>query len=651
MAEETILLNVQINQSDANKQLVATEKSLLNLKKAQAELTKEYKAGKISEDEYVEANIRLQKSIAKEQEQKRTLTKLIDTESNSRNALKLKVSQLTKEYDNLNKSTTEGARRADELQKELTQLNAEITKSSKQAGLFKDQIGNYPNQFQNISSSIAKATNEVQPFGLSVQGASSSLAKFATPAGAVLGVVGLLGTAYANSAQGAKDLEFAQNQLAAATSILSNAFGELLNTGNAEAGEGLFSSIVGGLLNQISPALAGLSKIQAQAEAQIKNLEISRAFAAGAAKDDERRAELARRIRDDENEALDTRLQKSKEIDSVLTQSGERTRIVIEAQIAAIKNATTNYEKNRDAQLKVSQLESEIKDKQEEITGKLTENVTARRAIIKLIEEERNLTNADNRAQRRALDITNFQEGVKTGADFLRESGAEELKLRADLNKMLLKENENFYKRDVEAKRKSAALKEQIEFAQLGTAATIAGAAASLFQQQSDEYKAFASFQTIISTYAAATKAYEAAFVPPTIASPALGAAYAAAAVAQGLANLAVINGVQFAEGGYTGPGTKFQPAGIVHAGEYVAPQKVMAMPAAQPHIAALEGMRTGKRSFADGGFVSEQMMSPYQMALITANAIKNMAPPVVSWTEGRTIGRRVEWKEQLSKR
>lgn len=654
---ETILLDVQIDQSDAQKQLVQTEKNLLSLKKQQADLTKEYKAGKISQDDYVEANLRLQKAITKENDQKRTLNKLIDTESNSRNALKNKVSVLTKEYDNLNTKTAEGAQREKELAAELAHLNAEITKTSKNAGLFKDQIGNYPDQFSKIGSGVAKATDEIQPFGVSVSGATSSMSKFINPAGAVLGLLAGLGTMYAKSAQGAQDLEFAQNQLSSAFSIASNTLGELLSTGNATEGKGLFSTLVSQALGVIAPVIAAQSALQAKAEANIKNLEVSRAFAQASAKDDERRAENARRIRDDESRSLDERLAKTEEINQVLSQSAQRSVIVIKAQIQAIKNATTNYEKNREAQLQVAQLEAEIADKQEEINGKLTENVTARRAILKLIEEENALTNADNRAQRRSLDTApEFKQVAETGAKLQEQVQADIdarlLQRQKETNEALLKEKKDFYDRDVAAAKTAAQLKEQVEFAQLQTTATIAGAAASLFDQQSDEYKALASAQVLISTYSAATKAYEAAFLPlPTVASPALGAAFAAAAIAQGLANLAAINGVQFADGGYTGPGSKYQPAGIVHAGEYVAPQSVVKSPAAQPHINALESMRTGKRTFADGGFVSEQMISPYQMAMITANAIRNMPAPVVGVREFNKVARGVEVREQISRR
>jgi tape measure domain-containing protein len=56
-----------------------------------------------------------------------------------------------------------------------------------------------------------------------------------------------------------------------------------------------------------------------------------------------------------------------------------------------------------------------------------------------------------------------------------------------------------------------------------------------------------------------------------------------------------------FAEGGYTGSGGKYQPAGVVHKGEYVFDQKAVKA-AGGPR--ALEAMRRGLKGYATGGFV-----------------------------------------------
>lgn len=638
--EETVLLHFEIDQGKANNDLVKTEKTILSLRKQQSALNKEYKEGKISEDDYVKSNLKLQDALKKETAQKNTLNKLLQTESNSRNAMRARVAQLSAEYNNLNLKSAHGAKRADELTKELKELNTELNKGSKAAGQFKDNIGNYPEQ-------LGEATKSINLAGTSVGDLTSKIKGF-TPAtaivGAFVGVVSALGTAYASSASGARDLAFAQSTLSAATKILSEDFANLISS--SEDGEGILSTVANAFLFYISPSLATASNQIARIEEQLRDLEQSRAFAAGFAKDDERRAEILRRIRDDEEESLEIRLQASKQIDAILESSGQRTVAVIRAQIAAIKESTIGYEKNREAQLQVAQLTAEIADKEEEITGKLTENVTARKAISDLIKQERDA----NRRSVNNLDAT--VEDPLAGAFPTEIAKEKELDIVERFNERIVKAEREADLEIIRNRRKAAEAKARIDELnaerRLDTLQGFIGAGLALFDQESDAYKAFATFQTLISTYSAAQKAYEAAFVPPTVASPALGAANVALAIAQGLANVAAINGVQFYDGGYTGDGGKYEPAGIVHKGEYVAPQDVVRSAAARPHINALEGMRL--RGYADGGFVANQNTASAQQALITANVIKNMPQPVLGVEEVTRVQRRIEAREKVGK-
>ncbi|WP_312608703.1 tape measure protein [Agrobacterium pusense] len=61
------------------------------------------------------------------------------------------------------------------------------------------------------------------------------------------------------------------------------------------------------------------------------------------------------------------------------------------------------------------------------------------------------------------------------------------------------------------------------------------------------------------------------------------------------------ITGGLFSEGGYTGAGGKYQPAGVVHKGEYVFDQAAVK---AAGGPAAMEAMRRGLKGYADGGYV-----------------------------------------------
>jgi hypothetical protein len=102
--------------------------------------------------------------------------------------------------------------------------------------------------------------------------------------------------------------------------------------------------------------------------------------------------------------------------------------------------------------------------------------------------------------------------------------------------------------------------------------------------------------QAIINTYQAATEAYKAMAGIYAI-GPVLGAAAAAAAIAAGMANVAAIRAqpTGYAEGGYTGPGGKYQPAGIVHKGEGVLTQEEIAA------LGGPSGFFDLQRAIADG--------------------------------------------------
>lgn len=130
--------------------------------------------------------------------------------------------------------------------------------------------------------------------------------------------------------------------------------------------------------------------------------------------------------------------------------------------------------------------------------------------------------------------------------------------------------------------------------------------------------KAAAIAQAIINTYQSATAAYAAMASIPYV-GPALGVAAAAAAVAAGLANVAQIRAQPtggYAEGGYTGPGGKYQPAGIVHAGEGVLNQGEISALGGPSGFYALRAaiddgrmraMLSGWAGYADGGLVASR--------------------------------------------
>lgn len=638
---ETILLEFVVDQGAAEKQLEKIEGILIDNKKAQQELSKAYKAGVITQQEYIKENIRLQQNIKKEQTQKATLIKTINTESNSRDALRQKISSLVKEYDSLNQGSVKGVQRGKELENQIAKLSSQLTKGDKAAGLFKNQIGNYPSAFKEAAGSIQIA-------GTSVGQITSKLASFANPATAVVGIVSALGAAYARSTIGAKDLEFAQNQLSAGVTQLTNKFASLVSS--AEDGEGILSQFVSAILFKINPALAITSKLAANAIEQLQDLERDEI----GIRDDinERLSENQDLLTEigDEQTSLNRQLQLAQDINANLINNRSDLVDILTKELEVIKLQASLDQNNEALQTSILQKKKEISKAELDTSKKLKVNEILQSNINDKIREQIAL-------EQRSARIDKGDDSALTGAgeaissiplEQPQSAASAFLKGTQELADNVNKVKKDAYDKDVDNYEKAQQLKAIAEQNQLALTADAFATTASLFGEQTAAYKAFATASTLISTYSSATKAYESAFLPvPTVASPALGALFAGAAIAAGLANVAQINGIQFAEGGYTGAGGKYEPAGIVHKGEYVVPQSVNYNPAARPHIQALEGMRKG---YADGGFVTNQNISSTQQALITANTLKNLPPVVASWTEGRAVGRRVEFREKLSR-
>jgi chromosome segregation ATPase len=646
--EETVILNFEVDQADAEKQLKRIEGVILDNRKAQQDLTKALKAGNITQEEYIEENIRLQQNLKKEQQQKTTLIKTLNTESNSRNAIKLRIAELAREYDNLNRSTETGAKRADHLEKELAQLNAQLTKGNKAAGLFKNEIGNYPQSFSQAASQIRVA-------GVSVGDLTTRLASFANPATAALGIVTALGSAYANSTRGAKDLEFAQGQLATALDMVSNSFAKAIGASD-EDGEGFLSGLLNRILTQIDPALAAVSKIIQGIREEIEDLERDEIDIRGEASSRlEENQELLEAISNDQTK-LNEKLEAANKIEENIVTNRTFVLEVLNEQLKRLEVLTKASDNNEKALTVEAQKRAEIRKEAAAFEKQLTKINKVQNDLNQQVAIEADLrrraardaaapTVSTDLGEVRATEIQREDSGNQLSDPVIAASNARIEQFTTEVRAVELteKQKQEYYRRSFELKKQLDELQNQILINELDKGVNNVRTA---FGEQSTIYKVAASFQALVATYSSATKSYDSLSGIPYV-GPALGAAAAAAAIAAGLANVATINGVQFAEGGWTGPGKKYDVAGVVHADEYVVPKSVNNMPQAQGHLAALERMRGG---YADGGFVTNQNIAASQQALITANAFKNLPQPVVSWTEGRAVGRRVEFKERVSR-
>lgn len=128
--------------------------------------------------------------------------------------------------------------------------------------------------------------------------------------------------------------------------------------------------------------------------------------------------------------------------------------------------------------------------------------------------------------------------------------------------------------------------------------------------------------QAIAQTATSALNAYSSAAAVPVV-GYILAPMAAAAAVAAGAVQVAAIKKEQqasqakgYSDGGFTRKGRRDEPAGIVHAGEWVASQKLLASPVARPMIDALDqAQRTNTIGSLEAEDVSRSITAPAVLA------------------------------------
>lgn len=655
--KETTILEFVIDQDQLLKDAAASKRAILEVKNAQAELNKEFKKGEASIEDYTEQSVVLEKQLKDEQDNYNSLTKAIRTNSNSLDAQRLQLSKLVKERNAVDQSTAKGIKQAQELTVKIKGLNDAIKQQEQAGGDFRRNVGNY-------TQGIVEAAKEINVAGVSVGGLTSQLASFANPATAAVGLLSGLTSLYASSSIGARDLENAQIKLSTAFTITSNSFGELVNTltGGSDSGEGgLFSFLADAITFKLDPALLLTTRLAANAQFALKQLEISEIVSNKIAKDALKSAEELSRTRDDERISDEERLAAGNRVLEFIKERETEIIATQEQRIAQLKILESIDERNLEIKKQIKLAEFEIADIREDTAGKET---AAKEAILKLEQEilraqqeQAALSRANQRARSghgtqilSAVDVTAPEESAR----FVAEEAAAEaiLGVNERLNRDLAKENERFRDKQIQFKRQAVALELELEERKLQGIQFIFGETASVFDQQSEIFKALASAETLISTYSSAQKSYD-AFAGIPIVGPALGIAAAAAATIAGLARVAQINEIQFAEGGYTGPGGKYQPAGTVHKGEVVWSQAdVSAM--GGPHVVDAMRPTFPRRGFrfgyADGGVVTNAAVAETNSNIAMMNAIRSLPPAELSVKEFTRVQRRVQIKESLTR-
>lgn len=645
--KEEIILDFKVDSGDLLKEATASKKAILDVKDAQRDLNKEFAKGTISVEQYAAESVQLEQKLKKEQATYGNLTKAINTNSNSLDAQRQKLAALTKERNAVDRSSIEGVKRFNDLTASIKKLNTEIGKAEQKGGDFRRNVGNY-------TESIKDAASQTNIYGQNVGALGTRLASLANPVTAVIAGVTALVTAYGRSTIGAKDFAFAQSQVAAATTLVTNAFAGFISSG--EDGEGLFSRFTNEVLQRFVPALATLSKTIALTQEELEDLgreELS--IRADASDRLEENQELLTLIADEQVE-LNEKVNASVAIYANLVNNQAQLVDIKEKELEKTKLLLAFDSENEDLQTQVLQIEREISKIKADTEKKIQANLRLQSDLNNKLAEELRLRGLVNRQGGRNTQVSGI-DAANLGIispDAGRDTTPEEEQRTADLlkgnakfeneiNEQILRGRKKLTKDTNKLKQDEVDALKKYEEQKLDVLSKSLSAAASLFEQDTAANQILSSIDAGINTYKAANVAL--ATYPPPLSYLAM-----AATIAAGLGNVARINNFGFAEGGYTGPGGKYDPAGLVHRGEVVWNQTDVALAGGPKAVDRMRPTyRPSLRGYADGGIVTAPAQETNN-AILTANAFRNAPASVLSVVEFNRVASRVRVKQNASK-
>ena len=250
---------------------------------------------------------------------------------------------------------------------------------------------------------------------------------------------------------------------------------------------------------------------------------------------------------------------------------------------------------------------------------------------------------------------------------------AEIARLRKEAGEQRLSDNEQLNEQLLDQEQAFTDAKNALQQTQLDAAMALTSALSGLAAEGSNTAKALFLLEKAIAiatvlkgaAVAIAQNTANLASVPPVIGpapnplypgAVAIAAANAVKIKTSAAASIATIASQAisgFAEGGYTGHGGKYEPAGVVHRGEYVLPQEVVRS-IGVGNLDALRSMYTGaapgRGSYATGGMVQATLDSSSILAAQNAAAANTMTlQPVLPIESLRLVQNRVAVREQRS--
>lgn len=555
--------------------------------------------------------------------------------------------KLREERKRIDITTAEGQKQIEAINKSLDRNNNLIKQNSDTLAKNRLNVGNYTQSIKDAVPQIDKFTGGLGSAAQGIQATTkSSLAFIATPIGAVVAALGIalasLTAYFKSSAEGG-------DELAKIMSVGKFAFEQFMRVVEG-FGEILFKTFtfIGGIAEKvigfIAPGVASALDAVKQAGVEIANLE-------------------------DDIDERETRM---------IIERAETNR-----KVAALRAEALNLEGNekRKAIQQAIDLETELSKKETELandrlrlfdlehkTKKTLNDEEARQRAELIAAVSDAQAQADEKTLRFEKQIGALREEEAKQRDKVNEQLTIEKQQKADLAQIEERLN-NYEQKGIELKPftvkgkidenaatriliqaqkdhektvKAIIIAEQEREIILRSTSSIMRSLTAFMKSDAQAQKGLASASAAIDTYAAANAILKNTARTPLGAIPGYAIAQMVSVIVAGLANVARINNVGFAQGGYTGDGGKYEPKGVVHGGEFVIPKETVSSFGPSYFEKYLPG-------YYDGGLVTNQAVAATNDQLMIANILKNLPPVYLGLKEFNEAQTRLSIKQTIA--
>ena len=451
---QQVIIEIETNYSEAVKLMAQYRAEADRFRQANADLKKELKEGKISQEEY---NIQTAANTAQMKNAneaaatwERTVRNSLKVDQEKVGSLKQYMAQLsilTNQYKSLSEEERNSAEGV-ALKDKINEITDALKGSEEEIQLYQRNVGNYKQSIIDAVAGTGKFGEMIAKLAVSMGLTASATAGATGALGAmntqmlglsmnpVVAVLGVLATVIALIARTIKSAEDATNRwnvvlapfkrmMDGLLSVLQSAVGQILSF--VEAGGRMLNwamkmgerlPIIGEQLKEVNAqnreAIA-IAKEKADIDKQARTNEVENA------KDALRVAELRKQAKDKENNTAKERLAAVKEANAIEEQASKRNVELAERRLEVLKTESSWAENNKETNDELAKLEADVYRAKQEYFSKtmelLEQENTARNEIA--AEEKARNDAAIAQAKERAAAIA---EAKKTELDELRKA-------------------------------------------------------------------------------------------------------------------------------------------------------------------------------------------------------------------------------------